>query len=534
MAPCSGQEAEIESVIPAYSVAYAVVADIPRIWDFVKASPSWRPLLLGDETQDIKAAMDEIAGFLGVDLRTLMGIFGVRVAFVQVYMDILNGPEPPAMIADVGDSEDAVEIVRKMEQLINGRDEYEVRSLAGEYKTVPFSFIRLNGGETIVRYAFLDNLLVISPGQDTFEAILDIYLGEDPPLTYDPKFNNTRAEISVDGEIFVYLNMELLWPIIGMAWRSESSKLLQTLGLHEIKSIAWAADLLGTARNQEMYMYTEDGQSLIASLLAEHEPLLSPHLISAVNSNVFLAMNLGDPAAAWEKFMASVRIVLGKEDYTRMQNEIAGFEQETALSLKNDILSSLTGEIGLAMPFPDFTGFEMGEDGETIFFGVKDSALCAMSLERILSGGGRQPQPIGYGGATIYNMFLLNRSGNTVGYTFAHDLLIFGDIQTLESIVDEEPPLAVSENFAEVSSHIPQRPGLMYYMDLAEIGKRMLTADPNIQPEGDVMRLQTLGSIGGTLTHNGEGLKARLVGASGENWLETIGAFVELLVRASL
>jgi hypothetical protein len=41
--------------------------------------------------------------------------------------------------------------------------------------------------------------------------------------------------------------------------------------------------------------------------------------------------------------------------------------------------------------------------------------------------------------------------------------------------------------------------------------------------------LQTLGSIGGTLVHDGEGLKARSIGTPGGSWLETIGHLVNLM-----
>ena len=276
-------------------------------------------------------------------------------------------------------------------------------------------------------------------------------------------------------------------------------------------------------------MYIGDSHSLVTSLLTEREPLLSPHLIPAASANVFLAMNLGDPVATWDGFMDSVRTIFGAEDYAQMQSDIAGFEQEVALSVRDDMLASLTGEIGIAMPFPDVGQFQMVEDGRIIFLGVKDSELCAMSIQKILFAGGRHSQPVDYGGATIYDMSLLNRSGDPVGYMFAEDLLIFADVQTLQRIIDGELPLVVSEGFAAIDSQMSLRPGLMYYVDLAEIWGQMLTVDPNVQPENDVMRLQALGSIGGTLTYDGAGLKATLVGTPGGSWLETIGAFVELL-----
>ena len=530
-APCSGQEAEIESVIPAYSVAYVAVTDIPRIWDSFKASPSWQSLLFSLEPRGVDVAVDMVTELLGVEMRTLTGIFGHRVALVQVSFDIIDGPSP-VIIADLGDSEDAAEVIRKMEQFLGGSDKYEVRSPAGEYKTVSFSSIRHSEGTLTIRYAFLDNLFVLAPGQEPFEAILDVYLGEDPPLMYDPKFNKTRSEMSADGEVFFYLNMELLWPIVWMVWDSDLAMLLQMLGIHEIRSVAWTTDLSETNRDQEMYMYTGDSPTLITSLLAKREPLLSPHLVPISDADIFIAMNLGEPTAAWELLMESARSVMDEEDYNQMQDDFAAFERETALSLKDDMLSNLAGEIGLAMSIPETIHGAPAND-YTFFFGVKNAEQLTTSIERIMSEGGNQLQRVEYKGVTIYGISSMGNPGRPVGYIFADDLLIFSGINTLERIIDGEPPLVVSEKFSQVSSQLPQPPGLTCYIDLERLGERLLMADPNIQQEDDLMRLKMLGAISGTLIHDGEGIRARLTGTPAGSWLKTIGDLAELFVGVS-
>ncbi len=519
----SGQEIEIESVIPAYSIGYAAVTDVPGIWDSLKASPSWQSFLLSPASEEIEAAMDGATELLGVEMRTLTGIFGRRIALVQVYFDIVDGPSPPAVIADVGDSEDAAEVIRRIEQLLGDSDGYEVRLSAGEYKTVPFSSIKRREGNLTVRYAFLDNLFVLALGQDTFEAILDVYLGDAPPLTYDPRFNKTRTEVPSDGEVFVYLNMEFLWPIVWMMWDSDLTMLLQILGANEIKSIAWTTDLSETNRDQEMYMYTGDSPVLIASFLTQREPLHSPHLVPISDADIFAVMNLGDPTAAWEKLMESARSVMDEEDYIQMQNDFAAFERETALSLKDDILSTLTGEIGFAMTLPE-TVHGVAVNDRMFFCGVRDNELLTMSVERILSEGGNQLQRVEYNGITIYGISSMSYPERPVGYIFADELLIFSGIKTLERIIDEEPPLVVSEKFSQVSSQLPP-PGLMCYIDLEKVGERLLM--------GDMMRLRMLGAIGGTLINDGEGMRIKLVGTPAGSWLKTIGDLVELFVGLS-
>ncbi|MFC1717565.1 hypothetical protein ACFL6S_28145 [Candidatus Poribacteria bacterium] len=535
IAPCNGQEAEIESVIPAYSVAYVAVKDVPGIWDTVKESSSWQSVLsfneLLDRTQDLMGRTEE---FLGVDLRTLVGIFGSRMALVQVYMD-MDGPTPPAIVADVGDSEDAAEIIQKIERALDSDEEYEVRSPAGTYQTIPFASIRRVGEEPAIRYAFLNNLFVIAFEQDTFEAILDVYLGDDPSLIYDPRYNRTRAGISVDGEVFVYINMELMWPIAWSSWLSEPGMLLRMLGADDIKSIAWTTGLVAPTKNQQAYFYTGDSRELITSLFAEHDSLLSPHIIPASSADIFLAMNLGDPVTAWERFGDAVRNVIGEEEHSQMQDAVTKFERETALSLEDDILSSLTGEIGLAMPAPGIMKLRAGseylmEEGLVMFCGVRDREQCATSIERILLTEGLHIQQTEYGGGTIYHNPAQSGSDVPLGYAFAGDLLVYGSVQALQSIIDGDMPLVVSEKFADISSQLSKRLGLMYYTDLEQIGGLLMGANPDAQSGDDMMRLQTLGSTGGTLLYDGEGLKAESVGTSAKSWLETTGILAELFV----
>ena len=537
---CSSHAAEIESVIPAYSVAYVVVEDVPSIWDAVKASSSWQALLSSDELeskmQKIKAYMDQVAKLLGVDLRASAGIFGQRVAFVQVYADV-EGPILPVIIADVSDSEDVSEAIWKMEQALGSDERYEIQPHACTYLTIPFGLARRKREEFTVRYAFLDGLFVLAPEQDAFEAVVDAYLGEGPSLIHDPKFNRTRAEISTDGQVFAYINLEILWPTIWGTWDPELDEILQLLGAHEIRSVAWTADLLTATRDQEVYIYTGDGRVLLANLFAEPKPLFSPHLIPVSDTDIFFAAHLGDPPAAWGKIKRAIGNVVDEEDYAQMQNGISRFEREVGLSLSDDMLSSLTGEMGFAMPFPEVTksmedSGSLLENGLTVFCGVKDREKCTMSIERVLSAADVQFQQMEYKGVTVYQIHAPRDSEVPVGYMFASDLLIFGNLQRLGDIIDQEPPLMASDKFAQISSQFPQQLGLLGYVDLGEMEKLLLRANAKNQSEDDIAHLQAPGSIGGTLIHDREGLKARSMGTPGRSWLETIGSMMNLLIHA--
>lgn len=527
--------AEIESVIPAYSMGYVAIENVSGIWDAMMASPSWQLLLASSNLED---AIGQVEELLGVDLQTLMGAFGRRIAFVQVHtVPDPDGLSLSAVIIDVGDSEGASEVVRRMEQKLGSNEDLEIRPDAGTYQSVPFGLVGLRGEQLSLKYAFLDNLLVFAIGQDSFEAIVDVYLGEDPSLIYDPKYNRTCADISNEHEIFAYINMELLWPIMGIGDR-DMSQLLQIIGAHEIKSIAYTANLLSTtSREQDAYLFTGGIRGgAVTSLFTPNQSLSSPHLIPASGADMFFAIHLGDPTTTWGKLRDGVRNVLGEDEYADMQDGISELEREMGLSLNDDILESLTGEVGIAMPLSALMGAIGGPEsllsGGLVFFGVEDREKCAISIEKIFSAASIQTQQMEYRGVTLYGIQTSSSSEIPVGYMVADDLLVFGNFKRLEAIINEEPPLVVSEAFARVNSQLSRQSGLLCYIDLGSSAEMLWEAGLLNLSEEYMMRLRALGSISGEMDNDGEGLRARWVGTPGKSWLETIGELAALLTGA--
>ncbi len=537
----SSHAVEIEGVIPAHSLGYVAVGDIPGIWDGVKESPFWQAFLssdeLGDGIREIETAISLMKQNLGVDLRVLVEVFCRRLALVQIHADAglmipIFQAIPPIVIADVGAPEMAPEIISQVEQLLQSNEGYEIRPQAGKYLSVPFGTFRSMGGDPTLIYAFLDSLFVLAWGQDDFEAIVDAYLGEAPSLLQDPKFSKVRAKVSADNEVIIYANMEALWSTD--IWGVEPGVLMQMLGVRDVRSILWTTNLLDPARDQEMYMYTGDSDGLLTSLFAEPKTLYSPHLIPAVDADIFFTVHFGDLKTAWENLKSSLRITLGEENYDQMERGVAEFEHDTGLSLEDDILSSLTGEAGFALTFPEAVKPLRGpefvlQDGFMIFCGVKDRERCAMSIQRVLSAMRAELRQTEYKGVTIYQIPSPAGSEYPHGYMFAGDMLVFGNFQKLEALINEAYPLAASEGFASIRSQLPQQMSLLYYVNMEKMQELMLKAMPEIQED---MTSETLGSIGGILSYDGEGLKFRSIGTQGASWLETIGGLMDfLLVR---
>jgi len=384
---------DIESVIPAYSLGYLKIRDVPEIWDAMAASDSWRSLLSSDEISDgienIEVFFDGIKEYIEVEPRELAGIFAQKLALVQVYADPISDV-PPVLITEVYDQQSGSEMLLKIGQALAEQGEYNVQLQRETYAGVPFGLIRSKTGDFSVRYALLDNLLVVAFEQSAFEAILDVHLGRDPSLIYDPKFNRTKDKIAVEGDLSVYINLESLWSVADVSLDPELKAIFQILGITESKSFIWSVSLSEANKSQEAYLYSAGSGGLLVSLLADPKSFSSPHLVPASDADIFAVMHTGDPIRSWESIKKAIKDTVDANDYQLIESEFMEFERETGLNLQNDILAALTGEIGFYFPFSAFAG-TMGnfdyllKDGLVIFCGVRDRDKIAMSIERALS-----------------------------------------------------------------------------------------------------------------------------------------------------
>jgi hypothetical protein len=127
-----------------------------------------------------------------------------------------------------------------------------------------------------------------------------------------------------------------------------------------------------------------------------------------------------------------------------------------------------------------------------------------MSIQRLLSAMRAELRQTEYKGVEIYEIPSPGGSEYPHGYMFAGDMLVFASFQKLEALINEAYPLAASEGFAGIKSQLPQQISLLYYVNMEKMQELMLKAMPEIQ---DDMTSETLGSIGGTMNYDGEGLK---------------------------
>ncbi len=503
----------LESFIPSYSPTFIIVNDISRILSEVKNSEIWQELIKNEENKVSKeeTRFDKLKELMGIDLWNTFGSASNRIAFVQV--DLLSMGKP-TIIAELKDPK----------QFSNQMLIYQEETKSGEYEGITFWSLKNED-----RYAFIDNIFIYTHGKSAFESLINIYKLKEPSILQEPKYNLLINKISRDNEILIYINSEIINPII---WGLTHSDEMRVFGLYDTKAQIFSINLFDTKKPHEVYILTEN--SLLSSMLSYQGAFISPHIIPTSNSDIFCAINIGDPEVVWENFKASVRDVSGEEGYAQLQENISRFESETKLNFKDDFLDMMNGEIGLAIPLSEILMPEEGSrfsfgKGLMTFYGIKEKDKCIENIEKIFSPA--QVQKTEYKGVKIQYVPFLKGPEGPVGYVCVENLLIFSSLKRLQNLIDEEFPLIISDDFAQINSSNQDPYSMIFYMD---IRKFLLSAKPILMSDDKALtNIQEVGSIGSFIFNDGQGLMVKIYGTQNNSWLEKIGALINSLSLSS-
>ncbi len=502
------EDLHIENFIPSYSPAFIIINNISKILSEVKNSETWQEFIQREKENDIKETkLDKLRELMGIDLWNIVGSVSKRVAFVQV--DLLSMGKP-AIIAELSDPK------QFSNQILSDLKE----SKQERYNGVDFWSLK---NEDI--YAFVENIFIYIHGKSAFESLIRIYKFEEASILQEPKYNALIDKISKDNEVLIYINSEILNPII---WKLTHNDEMRVFGLYDTKAQLFSVNLFDSKKAQEIYVLT--GNNLLSSLLSNPGTFISPHIVPASNSDIFCALNIGDPEAMWENFKASVRDVAGEEGYAQLQENVSKFESETKLSFKDDFLGMLSGEIGFAIPLPevlmpeDDSRFSFGK-GLMTFYKINEQSKCIETVEKMFSPA--QVQKTEYKGVKIQYVPFLKGPEGPVGYICVENMLIFSSLKRLQNLIDEEFPLIVSDDFAQINSSYSDTYGMIFFMDLR---KFLLSINPHLQASDKaLMQIQEIGSIGSFMFYDGQEVIIRIYGTQKKSWLETIGNLMNLL-----
>jgi hypothetical protein len=520
------QDIAPESIIPAYSASCILVDNVPKIAAAIKASPVWQEITVKIEQEIGKNSsnMPSPLKYMAANMWDILALAANRVVIVHIDPEKIDSP---SVIVDLGSAKTVFEMAQKVIQLLGGDEKDNIVPNAGVYLDVPYGSVKPDA-----RFAFINNLLVYAPDQNSFEDIINVYRDKEPSILEDPKFNTTINNVTSVGEILIYINSELANPLTQILTRNEPMKIL---GTGDVKASSFRINLLSPTRDLEFYMYSGNSDSVMANMLSQSGSLISPHIIPQSSADIFYAFNTGSLSLVYDRFMDSIKSTMTEDEYKAMQDGLSKFEQEKGLNIKNDILAALTGEMGVAFGLPGSASNQEGtgslmQKGIMVFLGINDQAKAIMCLERLFAG---QPmEQTQYKGIDIRYIPSMNSPDGPFGYMFADNLMVLSNIKSLMSVIDEDTPLVASESFAQIGSRLKQPSNALFYVDLQKI---MALIPPTAnQSEESLTRLMGIGAIGGSMNYDGKGFKTIITGDQSKNWLEIIGDIINTSIQARM
>lgn len=332
--------AKVEDFMPKESDLYLKLQDLDEVYSTIEISENWEKALalLPEvlEWQEMQQGLTMLQGVLGSNPLDIIETVGYRTA-LAVWLDEAKSTEIGIVIHSGGNLGKLQQLTKIVEGLLGLDPANTLRLDAGVYQRVRYN--ALERFDSIVKYGFVDDFLVIGAGAGSFEALMDTYRTDLPSIQQNPEFAGA-LEKTGSGEVIVYANVPPILPVIGLAeWERRNLASFQSV-FGRLNLLETGHFLKVTARftpnspENEISLFLKEGQALeTLNALSDEDDLfvaVAPKVVESMWQFVSI-----DNAA---------------------ERTISFFEELLNLDLEEDIIAGLTGELALSVP--DFTRFD--------------------------------------------------------------------------------------------------------------------------------------------------------------------------------
>ena len=332
--------AKVEDFMPQESVFYLKLQDIDEIYSEIETSEDWEkvlpPLIETPEWQQIQQGFMLIQGMLGTDLLGLIQMVGYRTA-LAVWVDEVNSLQIGLVIHSGGNLNQLRQLTKIVEGFI-GMDANSTLHLdAGVYQRVRYN--AMERFDTIAKYGFVGDFLVIGANEGAFEKLLDTYRTDMPSIEQNERFASALKKVG-SGEVIVFADVPstLSLPIGVAEWERRGLAVFQSV-FGRLNLLETGPFLQVSARfnphlpENEIGMFLQQGQSLntLNALSSEDDLFVAaaPRIVESIWKLVPIDENPG---------------------------AVSFLEGLLNLSLENDVVTGLTGELALSVS--DYTYFD--------------------------------------------------------------------------------------------------------------------------------------------------------------------------------
>jgi hypothetical protein len=540
----AGNPRSVMDMIPYESLAYVSLSNLGAVFHLVTESPEWQELLGIEEIQeDLEQAKQPISFvpmLLGITVEEFLNSFGHETALSLMGM---MGVMPVAgLIADVRLHREQVEYAAEQAATIpaiaGGAAVEE-----GEYRDVPYTVV---GNKNFkVKYGFLDSFLVAGVGGG-FEKLVDLYKDGGKSIKDSPNFQFMEQKVSLSSEICVYADLERAAPMLEMLANIGSGKedeegqlnaMIKQLALKSAKAFALSLSLSGQTHEVYLHLRPEESNPITDLVLAPHSPMSTAALVPFADG-LLVGIHIGDPAGLLDSGLKTAEF-LGKET-KEIEDQTQQMESGLGLNLRDDLLSTLTGEFAVMAMLPKGQvdlkrnkpvqmAMQIAKVRQVAFIGVKDGErlqetakkLCNLANLKTLSLGEQS-----YNGTKIYTKavpldMLVPGVAIMPSYAFRENLLIASNsAEWVQDAID----MVESSGATEVQEKLSAS-RVMVYLDAAGIAdfavEQGIAEDIGLS-EAVQGKLGSLGSIAASLSLDTDGAGIKLISTSDDNWATKI------------
>lgn len=541
-------------MIPQKALAYISISDLDDLERLVKDSPEWAELLAMEEIAEDLDQAQQVLSFgpmlFGIKIEEFVNTFGNRMVICLMGM---SGPMPVAgLIVDTGEYKEAVEYA--VEQAAT------LPAVAGgvmveddEYRGIPCTVIGNRNFE--VKYGFVDNYLMagISGG---FEALVNFHKDGGKSIKDTENYQYMEQRVSLSSNICLYADLERAVPIVkqltGMSSGEGDGPMtpesLANLAFNSAGAFALSLDLLGHTNEVYLYLKQPDPHPISDLVLASRSPMYSANLIP-LNDGVMAGVHIGDPMTLMEKGFELAEL-FGVEPQA-LEAQIEEIENAVGLSLRDDLLSTLTGEIAVIAMLPK-EPIRMTEDKiqmvkqiaavrPLILVGVKDGERLKETAAKLSKLVELETMPLeeeSYNGVEIVTKAvtldaLVPGIAIIPAYATTDNLLIMSNsARWVRDAID----LLKSPGNPEIQDKLSES-RMLVYLDAAGMADFVVSQDviPDIKPPEEVQdKMLGLGSVAASFFLGTDGAGIRLISTSDDVWATKILRGVMIAIHAGV
>ncbi len=369
-------------VIPYDTIACLSISNLDAVSQTVVNLPEWKELYSMDEIEEgLEQPKQLLTMLLGLTPEEFVTILGHKL--VCGFLGIEDNMPVVCLAIDAGENKEQAQYA--IEQLIS------LTALSGEmvpredsYRELPYTGITL--GELALDYGFLDNF-VLAGINGGFEKMVDLYKDGGNSISDNPNFQFIGKKINLSSEISLFANVEqaiailpALQTLMGDSPSEESEEdkkfeeFLEKMVLPSVKGFGISLSLSGLVHEAYLHVEPKADNPLFELLLTSHPTMSSIQFLPV--DGALVGIQIGNPVALLDSMLNLVEFFgQNKED---IENQIRQLEAGFELNLREDLISALTGEVGVMALLPEEdvdlkkNKLHFAKFRPTILLGVKD------------------------------------------------------------------------------------------------------------------------------------------------------------------